>query len=61
MPNGHTNSLVKQDMKAIAEGRNYYEQFSSLNKSEILGKTVEGDVFSVGEQMFVVIVKVGKH
>lgn len=53
MPNGHTNPLVKQDMKAIAEGRNYYEQFSSLNKSEILGKTVEGDVFSVGEQMFV--------
>lgn len=53
MPNGHTNPLVKQDMKAIAEGRNYYEQFSSLNKSEILAKTVEGDVFSVGEQMFV--------
>lgn len=53
MPNGHTNPLVKQDMKAIAEGRNYYEQLSSLNKSEILGKTAEGDVFSVGEQMFV--------
>ena len=53
MPNGHTNPLVKQDMKAITEGRNYFEQFTSLNKSEILSKTSEGDVFSVGQQMFV--------
>lgn len=53
MPNGHTNPLIKQDMKAIAEGRNYFEQFTSLNKSEILSKTSEGDVFSVGQQMFV--------
>lgn len=53
MPNGHTNSLIKQDIKAISEGRNYFEQFTSLNKSEILSKTSEGDVFSVGQQMFV--------
>jgi hypothetical protein len=53
MPNGHTNPLIKQDMKAILEGRNYFEQFTSLNKPEILSKTSEGDVFSVGQQMFV--------
>jgi len=53
MPNGKTNPLVKQDIEAILSGKNYYEQFSRLDTTEILTKTKFGDVFSVGDKMFV--------
>ncbi|MBR2430547.1 hypothetical protein IKB17_03675 [bacterium] len=53
MPNGKTNPLVKQDMEAILSGKNYYEQFSRLEPTEILAKTKLGDVFSVGDKMYV--------
>lgn len=53
MPGGKTNPLVKQDMEAILNGRNYYEQFTRLDTREILAKTKLGDVFSVGDKMYV--------
>ena len=51
MPNGKTNPLVKQDIEAILSGKNYYEQFSRLDTTEILTKTKFGDVFSVGDKI----------
>ena len=53
MPNGKTNPLIKQDMEAILSGKNYFEQFTKLDTREILAKTKLGDVFSVGDKMYV--------
>ena len=54
MPEGKLNPLVKKDMEAIINRKNYFEQFDkTANKFEILSKTQEGDAFSIGEQMYV--------
>ncbi len=54
MPEGKLNPLVKKDMEALLNHKNYFEQFDNTsNKFEILMKTNEGDAFSIGEQMYV--------
>ena len=54
MPNGKINPLVKKDMQALIEGKNYFEEFSAnTSKLEILSKTSVGDAFSIENNMFV--------
>ena len=54
MPEGKLNPLVKKDLDALLNGKNYFEEFSmSVSKPEILSKTAEGDAFSIGEKMYV--------
>lgn len=54
MPKGKLNPLVKKDMQALIEGKNYFEEFSAnTSKLEILSKTSVGDAFSVDNNMFV--------
>lgn len=55
MPNGKLNSLVKQDMDAILSNRNYFEelQVDSIIDNRLLARVKLGDVFSVGEKMYV--------
>ena len=55
MPNGKLNPLVKQDMEAITSGKPYFQQFKPFTNvdNNILNGIKEGDVFSVGERMYV--------
>lgn len=55
MPNGKLNPIVKEDMDAIINGRPYFQQFKPFTKLDdtILNGIREGDVFSVGEKMYV--------
>lgn len=54
IPEGQFHSLGKADIDKLIQGKNYFEQFKTLsNKSEILKNTQFGDVFSVGDNMYV--------
>ncbi len=54
MPEGKLNPLVKKDMQALIEGKNYFEEFSAnASKLDILSKTTVGDAFSIENDMFV--------
>ena len=54
MPEGKVNPLVKKDLEAVVKKQNYFEEFdSTVNSFEILSKTSEGDVFSIGKIMYV--------
>lgn len=51
-PEGHFHLLVKSDMQKLLNCENYFPQFTKLVESDI-AKVEFGEVFSVGEKMFV--------
>ena len=51
-PEAHFHPLVKSDMQKLLNGENYFPQFTKLAENEI-AKIELGEVFSVGEKMFV--------
>ena len=51
-PEAHFHPLVKSDMQKLLNGENYFPQFTKLADSEV-AKIEFGEVFSVGENMFV--------
>ena len=54
IPEAHFHSLAKSDINKLLQGKTYFEQFAEkVNHDEILHKTELGDVFSIGEKMFV--------
>ena len=54
IPEGEFHALARGDIRKLAQGKNYFEQFNSTTtSSEILAKTQLGDAFSIGDKMFV--------
>lgn len=54
IPEAHFHSLAKSDISKMLKGKTYFEQFAkNVNPDEILSKIALGDVFSIGEKMFV--------
>lgn len=51
-PEAHFHPLVKSDIQKLLNGENYFPQFPKLVESEI-AKIGFGEVFSVGDKMFV--------
>ncbi len=54
IPEGEFHHLAKVDIAKLSKGKNYFEQFDNVvSKSEILGRTQNGDAFSIGNKMYV--------
>ena len=51
-PEGHFHPLIKSDMAKLLNNENYFPQFSKFVEEDI-AKVEFGEVFSVGEKMFV--------
>ncbi len=51
-PEAQFHPLPKSDMQKLLRGESYYPQFQEMSK-EAITKLEEGEVFSVGEKMFV--------